>query len=105
MLFFIAVVLVSSVWKNPLCYVIINSILLNPLCVWILFKNASSHSCLRFFFLFSDKRTAEHFDRRVPVIDSAAGAGHHGDGCSGQADQGSAADGEYLHGNQQGQIL
>ena len=28
-----------------LCFVLINSVLLNLLCVWILFWNASSHSC------------------------------------------------------------
>ena len=53
----------------------------------------------------SDKRTAEHLDRRIPVVDTATGAGYHGDGRSGQADQGSTADGEHLHSNQPGQIL
>ena len=33
-----------------LCFVLINSVLLNLLRVWILFKNASSHSCFRFVF-------------------------------------------------------
>ena len=31
------------------CLVLINSVLLNHLCVWILFSNASSHSCFTFF--------------------------------------------------------
>ena len=32
-----------------LCFFRINNVLLNRLCVWILFENASSHSCFRFF--------------------------------------------------------
>ena len=33
-----------------LCFLLINSVLLNLFCVWILFYNASSHSCFTFLF-------------------------------------------------------
>ena len=33
---------------NSVLLFLINSVLLNLLCVWILFQNASSHSCFRF---------------------------------------------------------
>ena len=32
-----------------LCFVLTNSVLLNLLCIWILFQNASSHSCFIFY--------------------------------------------------------
>ena len=35
-----------------LCFVLINSVPLNILCVWILFQNASNHSCFSCFFCF-----------------------------------------------------